>query len=359
MNAAESTSSLFDPEFEEIHVLHHHGSGLRAILAIHDTSLGPAFGGVRFRRYDDLADALDDVRRLARGMTNKCAMAGLPAGGGKVVVMDEPDLDREAAFRFLGKHIESMAGRFFTSRDLGTTTEDMRNVKHNTQYVVVPETGGESDLNQQTANGVFAAIEGCLDVIGIDEWKKIRIAIQGLGEIGLALATKMARHGAVVHGCDIDSARAGRAADTLPLTLVDPDEIYDVPCDVFAPCAVGHVLGPDTIKRLRCRFIAGAANNQLVNDECGDHLHQRDIMYAPDFIVNAGAVLVGASICLPGVSHPGDFSGIAKTVHSIMVESISKGESPHRTASRRAEALWRQARQRRIHSAASSPRAAD
>lgn len=346
--------SLLESEFEEVTFLHDPGSGLRAVLAIHDTSLGPAAGGIRCVPYEDTSKALEDALRLARSMTRKCAIAGIPAGGGKVVIIDHDGWRRARGFRALGRYVEDMHGRFLTSRDLGTTVQDLVEVAETTRYVTIPREEGQLDLSQRVADGVFAAADCCLDILGIDMRRGMHVVIQGLGEIGLRLATLMVRSGAKVTGCDIDASRGGRAADTLPIELVAPDKIYDVEGAVFAPCAVGGILNAETIPRLKCQIIAGAANNQLADDRCAEMLLERNILLAPDFIVNAGAVMVGCGLAIPHYNPPADMSAIAETLREVVHEAMEKEQSPHQVALRSADELWRQARRQREETARSA-----
>jgi leucine dehydrogenase len=335
-------------EFEEITYLADPRSGLRAILAVHDTSLGPALGGIRCCAYADEAAALADVLDLARDMTAKVMLAELPAGGGKCVVLDHPGLDRKEAYSRLGDHIDAMRGRFFTAADLGTTVRDLKQVSRRTRFVATPEHGVSEDLAGRAAEGVFLAAGTALDVLGQAEWNGCRIAIQGLGAIGLKLAMLALRAGARVIASDVNAEHAGRAADNVPITLVEPDCIFDADCDVFAPCAHGHVLDATTIPRLRARVVCGAANRQLAGPECGDLLARRGIVYAPDVLVNAGAVISGCGPALSGFDRPRDLSGIGHRLRAVLVESMSTGVPPHRIVQARAQQLLADARARGI-----------
>lgn len=340
-------AELLDPEFEDILFWSDPASGLQAVAAIHDTSLGPALGGIRTCSYSSRMEAVEDVKRLARGMTHKCALSGLPAGGGKVVVLDQPQMKRGAAFRALGSRIESLGGRLRTARDLGTTSKDLREVAATTSYVTTAAGISCEFLDEMAAEGVFVCAGTCLDVLGISEWNRVRIAIQGLGGVGLRLAMRVAKLGAEVIACDTDASHADRAVDDIGLTLVSPEALYDVQCEVFAPCAVGGVINKETIPRLRCRVVAGAANNQLEDDECGDELARRNILYAPDFIANAGAVMAGGAKMLDQKESDRPMERLRATLLDIVMESMKMGVPPHRIAMRKAEERWRQARDRR------------
>ena len=338
-------AQLLTSDFEEVRFLHDPASGLRAVLVLHDTSAGPAIGGIRCKAYERREQAVEDALRLARAMTYKSAVAEIPAGGGKVVVVDHPGMDRAAAFRALGKRIEELSGRFYTGRDLGTDARDLEEVARTTRYVTTARGVSNEKLDAATAEGVFLASGTCLEVLGIAEWGNARIAIQGLGKVGLRLAVMAARLGAEVFACDRDAEREGRAVDSVGLTLVEPDAIYEVPCEVFAPCASGGILTPETIERLRCRVVAGAANNQLASPEAGDLLHREGILYAPDFVVNSGALLVGCVDVLGDRGQGPPLAVIGKTLREIVLRSMSTDEPPHRIAVAIAEERWRKARQ--------------
>jgi leucine dehydrogenase len=314
---------------------------------IHDTSLGPALGGIRCIPYADEGEALADAMRLARGMTLKCLLNELPAGGGKAAILDHPGLNRPAAFAALGEFIERMGGRFFTAADLGTTPADLRSVGRATRFVATPEHGVPDDLGERAAEGVYLAASTALDFLGIDEWKGQRIAIQGLGSVGARLAMLARRAGARVFASDVNSERAGHAADTLPITLVEPDRIWEQECEVFAPCAGSHVLDATTIPRLRSRIVCGSTNQPLATDEAGDQLAARNVLVVPDLLASAGAVILGCTPALPGFERPRDLSGIARRLRSVLAESLRTQVPPHRIANARAEQLLREARERR------------
>jgi leucine dehydrogenase len=289
---------------------------------------------------------------LARAMTLKVLLAELPAGGGKCVVLDHPKLDRKLAFARLGEHIEAMGGRFFTAGDLGTGANELKALSRTTRYVATPEHGVHEDLALRAAEGVFHAAGIALDVLGQGEWNGVRVAIQGLGATGLALAMQALRAGANVIASDANAERAGRASDTFPLTLVAPDKILDVDCDVFAPCAHGQVLNEQNLERLRCRIVCGSANRQLENLETGDLLAKRGIVYCPDLLVNAGAVLMGCGPALKDHPRPKDVSGIGRRLRAVLVESMTTGVPPHRIVLARAEQRLAEVRARRLGASA-------
>jgi len=282
--------------FEQVVFCHHPDIGLRAIIVIHDTTLGPALGGTRMWPYASEAEALTDALRLARGMTYKAAAAGLNAGGGKAVIIGDPKKDKsEALFRAFGRFVESLKGRFITGEDVGIDVNDVEYMAMETRYVVglSREHGGGGDPSPVTAYGVMQGIRACLlERFGSQDIRGRRIVIQGLGKVGFHLARLLSRHGATVIGADIDPDRVAFARRHIPkLQVVEPEAVYDVEADVFAPCALGGILNDATIPRLRAPIVAGAANNQLAEDRHGDLLHRRGILYAPDYVINAGGLI--------------------------------------------------------------------
>jgi glutamate dehydrogenase/leucine dehydrogenase len=275
-------------------------TGMRAIIAIHDSALGPARGGTRYKAYDSEEAALEDVLRLSRGMTYKFAFTDMPRGGGKAVMLkQEGTADKRVLLRSFGRFVQLMAGRFGTGPDLGTSAEDMVDIARETDYVwaIDRRFGGTGDSTPLTAEGVFAGIGAALDeVYGSSEVAGRRVAIQGLGGVGGRLAELLVAAGAVVVGADVDPARAKELALRLDVTVEDPDALYDVPCDVFSPNAIGGVLNEHTIPRLQCRIVAGGANNQLATAADGARLLERGILYAPDYVINSAApyAVIGA-----------------------------------------------------------------
>ncbi|MBI2847827.1 MAG: Glu/Leu/Phe/Val dehydrogenase [Chloroflexi bacterium] len=269
--------------------------GLKAIIAIHDTTLGPALGGVRMRPYKSEEEALCDVLRLGRAMTFKAAAAGLNLGGGKAVILGDPAKDKtDGLFRALGCFIESLGGRYITTEDVGTTERDMENIRMETAYVTgLPLSRGSSgDPSPATAHGIYHGMRACLkDVFGSDSMKGRTVAIQGVGKVGYYLARHLYDAEVNLIVADVNSEAAHRAKKDFGASVVAADEIYGVECDIFAPCALGASLNRRTIPRLKCRIVAGAANNQLEEDTDGDLLQQRGILYAPDYIINAGGVI--------------------------------------------------------------------
>ncbi len=277
---------------EQVVFCHDKASGYRGIIAIHDTTLGPALGGCRFWNYASEDAAIVDALRLSRGMTYKNAVAGLNLGGGKsVIIGDNTAANREMLFRAHGRFVDSLGGRYVTAEDVGTTVEDMDFVHMETKHVT--GLGSKSgDPSSVTAHGVFRAIQAsAFQQWGSDRLDSRTIAIQGLGHVGYYLAKALHAAGAKLIVTDIDAGRVRRVVDEMGATAVALDEIYRAKADIFTPCALGGVINDDTIPQLKVAIVAGAANNQLLEDRHGDALEARGILYAPDYVANAGGVI--------------------------------------------------------------------
>ena len=291
-------------DYENIFFCQEKTLGLKAIIVIHDTTLGPAAGGIRMWPYESEAEALKDVLRLARGMTYKCAAAGASYGGGKCVVIGDPKRDKtEARLRTLGRFINRLNGLFITGVDVGTTPEDMLVIRQETPFVVtVPEAwGGPGDSSQATAYGVVQGIRASLkEIYGSPDLQGRTIALQGTGAVGKHALKYLVEAGAIVTIADIDQERARLVAAEYNTHLVSPEEIHSLRADVYCPCALGNVLNDQTIPELRCKIVCGSANNQLGEEHHGDLLQQRGILYAPDYIVNTGGLLAGLDSLNPG-----------------------------------------------------------
>ena len=270
---------------------------LKAIIAIHNTTLGPAIGGTRRWVYKSEEAAIRDALRLSRTMTYKFAVSGCNAGGGKIVMLvDSMEEKSEATYRALGRFIEGLNGGFTAGADVGTSTRELKFMRAETEYVagIPDECIGLTDVSPQTAMGVFQGIRACLnEVFGNTEIAGKVFAIQGLGNVGSALARLLHESGGKLIVTDVDDRRIQSLAKDLNARIAGLEEIYDVQCDVFSPCALGGILNDQTIRRLKCKIVAGAANNQLLEDRHGDHLHERAILYAPDFVINAGGAIYG------------------------------------------------------------------
>jgi leucine dehydrogenase len=277
---------------EQLVVCYDKSSGYRGVIAIHDTTLGPALGGTRFWNYPTDDDAIVDALRLARGMTYKNAVAGLNLGGGKAVIIgDNRTTSREMLFRAHGRFVDSLGGRYVTAEDVGTSTGDMDFVHMETDYVT-GLAGASGDPSPVTAHGVFRAIQASAFYCwGSASLQNKTVALQGLGQVGRNLAMELHAAGAKLVITDIDPERVKAVAAATGARAVPTEEIYCQPADIFAPCALGAVINDTTIPQLRVQIVAGAANNQLDEDRHGDMLEERGILYAPDYVANAGGVI--------------------------------------------------------------------
>lgn len=291
----ELMSTITEMGHEEVVFFHARDLGLKAIVAIHDTTLGPALGGCRMLPYKSDEEALYDVLRLSRGMTYKNAVAGLELGGGKSVIIGDPKKDRnEAFFRAFGRYIESLNGRYITAEDVNTSVEDMVNIFKETTHVGgIPEShGGSGDPSPFTALGVFRGIEAAAErQYGSRDLSKLTFAVQGAGNVGGHLTKLLREAGARVHVCDPDEGRVQRLVEEFGADRVGLEEIYETDAQVFSPCALGGSINPASLAKLKCEIIAGSANNQLDNGTTGDELDRRGILYVPDYVINAGGVI--------------------------------------------------------------------
>ena len=281
-------------DYEQVVFCNDSESGLKAIIVIHNTALGPALGGTRMWPYESEGEALEDALRLAKGMTYKNAAAGLNLGGGKTVIIGDPSKDKsEVMFRRFGQFVESLNGRYITAEDVGTTEQDMDYIHMETNYVTGTSIGqGSGDPSPVTAYGIYKGIKATAKVaFGNDSLKDRVIAVQGVGQVAYTLCRHLHEEGAKLIVTDINKAAVDRAVNDFGATSVKPNEIYSVECDIYAPCALGAIINDDTIKQFKTKAIAGSANNQLKEDKHGDLLHKMGIIYAPDFVINAGGVI--------------------------------------------------------------------
>ncbi len=280
---------------EQVVFCHNKDAGLKAIIAIHNTTLGPALGGTRMWPYKSEAEALNDVLRLSRGMTYKNAVAGLDIGGGKAVIIGNPATDKsEALFRAFGKFVDSLGGRYITAEDVGIDVNDMEYVYRETEYVtgVHQVHGGSGDPSPFTAYGTLQGLMATLNKkFGDEEVGKYSYAVQGLGHVGMEFVKLLKERGAKIFVTDINKALVDKAVSEYGAEAVGLDEIYDVAADVYSPCALGGTVNEQTLPRLKAKVICGAANNQLANNAIGDEVTKRGILYAPDYAVNAGGVM--------------------------------------------------------------------
>ncbi len=299
----EETSSdfpLFDRiesrEHEQVVVCSEPQIGLKAIIAIHDTTLGPALGGVRMWNYNNEHEAMRDVLRLSRGMTYKAAISGLNLGGGKAVIIGDPKTEKsEALFRAFGRYVDGLAGRYITAEDVGIDVQDMEWVHMETKYVTgIPHyLGGSGDPSPVTAYGVYMGMKACTQkAYGSDSLSGRKIAIQGAGHVSSHLAEYLSNENAELYISDIDEEKVNEVAENTGATVVDPEDIYGLDVDIFSPCALGGIINDDTISQFKCDIIAGAANNVLDEENRhGQMLVDHGILYAPDYVINAGGLI--------------------------------------------------------------------
>jgi leucine dehydrogenase len=283
-------------EHEQVVICSDPSTGLKAIIAIHDTTLGPSLGGTRMWNYDTEQEALRDVLRLSRGMTYKAAISGLNLGGGKAVIIGDPHTDKnEVLFRAFGRYIDTLGGRYITAEDVGITMRDMEWIHMETKYVTgLPKaTGGSGDPSPVTASGVYKGMKAMAKkAYGSDSLKGKRIAIQGAGHVSSYLAGLLAKENAKLFISDIYEDKAGEVAKKTKAEVVHPDNIYSLDVDIFSPCALGGVINDQTIPALKCDIIAGSANNVLEDEQKhGQVLLEQGIMYAPDYVINAGGLI--------------------------------------------------------------------
>src|SRR5690625_143543 len=287
-------SYMANDDYEQLLFCQDKNSGLKAMIAIHDTTLGPALGGARMWTYDSEEKAIEDALRLARGMTYKNAAAGLNLGGGKAVIIGDPNKDKnEEMFRAFGRYIQSLNGRYITAEDVGTTVDDMDFIHMETDYVTGTSGFGSSgNPGPVTAYGVYKGIQATAkEAFGTDSLAGKTVAVQGIGNVAFRLCHYLYEEGAQLIVTDINKKAVEKAVEKFGATAVDPDDIYDVACDIYSPCALGATLNDETIPKLQAKAIAGSANNQLKLEKHGDDLYERGIVYAPDFVINAGGVI--------------------------------------------------------------------
>ena len=326
---------------EEVAFFNNEKAGLKCIIAIHSTKLGPALGGCRLWPYQSEEDALFDVLRLSRGMSFKNAAAGLPVGGGKGVIIADPSQKTDALFEAYAEAVDSLGGRYLTAEDVNTDTHDADIMLRKTQYVV-GRANVSGDPSPFTAIGVFEGIKATAKFLnGSDDLNGMTIAVQGLGKVGFAVAEYLHQAGAKLIVCNRSNrVLMKRAVEEFGATEVASDAIYSQKCDIFAPCALGAVINYDTIPQLNCKAVAGAANNVILDDACGLELKKKGIVYAPDFIINGGGVINAAQEAFTTYDKEKvlkQVRNIYNTVYSILEESKSTGEPEGAIAQRFAE----------------------
>lgn len=342
----------FQNGFEQVVFCNDQATGLRAIIAIHDTTLGPALGGCRFRDYENQNEALIDVLRLARGMTYKTAAAGLPLGGGKAVIIGKPDsLKSEALFRAFGRFVHSLSGRYITAEDVNITVEDMNQVALETPYVtgITSNAGGSGDPGPVTAWGIFAGIKAAARYrLGKEQLKGVRVAIQGCGSVGSHLAGYLHEAGALLTVSDISPENVRKVQTKTGAQVASPESIFSQDADIFSPCALGGCLNDATIPVIKAPIIAGAANNQLLDETRHmNMLMEKKILYAPDYVINAGGVI---NVCheLRGFDAQkarDEAEGIGETLSKLFAAAETMGQNTHLAANQLAETRIAKARE--------------
>jgi leucine dehydrogenase len=347
--------SVFEePEFdhhEEVVFCHDRDAGLQGIIAIHDRTLGPALGGTRMWPYPSDDEALNDALRLSRGMTYKAALADVPYGGGKAVIIGDPRRQKTPALWIaFARFLNNLHGRFITGEDVGTNVADMDFLKQFTPYVAGTTPGGVGDPSPATAWGVFHGIRAAVaHKFGMSELKGLRVAVQGLGHVGFALCRLLNDAGAKLVVADIDERRVQNAVAEFGAEEVGADAILAAPCDVLAPCALGAIVNAETIPQIKAAVIAGSANNQLASPEHAEDLEDRGILLAPDYVINAGGLMAIAQEG-PNYDRTKAFERIARihdTLRDLFKESERLAIPPTRLADRRAKERLERAQRRR------------
>lgn len=319
-------------------------SGLKAIIAVHSTVLGPAAGGCRIWSYETEAEALSDALRLSRGMTYKNAIAGLDLGGGKSVIMLQNGQQKTRAMMLaFGKAVEELNGDYYTAEDVGSTTEDMAVVRTQTNYVAGLSEGKFASGNPSpvTARGVFEGIKlACATAFNVSRLDGLRFAVQGVGHVGWNLCEMLHASGAELIISDVNQERCRSAAERFSAEIGDPDQFHAVECDVYAPCALGGTLNTVSIPEIKARIVAGAANNQLARESDADQLFETGVLYMPDFLINAGGIL-NAAAEIKKIADKGwvdeQIAVLVSTMQSVLEGSQAENRSPHHIAMGMAE----------------------
>ena len=334
-------------QFEQIVYCHDPKVGLKAIVSMHSTALGPAVGGCRMWNYASEQEALTDVLRLSKGMTYKASISGLNWGGGKAVIMGDAKsaTKNRAMLERFGEYIDRLGGNYVTAKDVGISSEDLAIVKTRTKHVlgIDGEPGSSGDPSPATAWGVYHGMKSCAKhAFGNASLKDLKIVVQGLGSVAYYMIEHLLAEGAKVIACDVDPVAVDRAVKKYGIEVVRADAIYDVPSDVFAPCALGAIINPQTLERLKTKIVAGAANNQLATSSDGMELMRRGIVYAPDYVINAGGLI---NIYYEGYEEGGysktrafeHVERIGKTLTEILDRSKSEKQPSYLVADKIAE----------------------
>lgn len=314
-------------------------SGLRAWIALHHTQRGPAYGGIRVWNYRNEGEAALDALRLAKAMTFKCVLAGIQGGGGKTVVLADSIRDRRLAVHALGRAIENLGGVYRAGPDAGFDEHDQRHLAETTQYVAHFHDGVLRPAEEATAEGAEMAIRAALEHVGVDDLSGVRVAVQGLGAVGLTLCRRLLALGIEVLGSDLKVAACAHARE-LGVKLIDPTEVLRAEVDVFVPCALGGVLHELSIPRVGARIVAPVANNALSSEDLADSLHERGVLYLPDFVSNAGALIEGAGYEATGRTEwAAEIQAIGDTVRDLLDDAAATGRTPMQAAAARARAI--------------------
>jgi len=334
---------------EQVSYFHDKASGLKAIIGVHSTVLGPALGGCRMWKYADEQAAIRDVLRLSRGMTYKAAVAGLNLGGGKAVIMADSHTQKTTEMlKAFGRAVEAMGGRYITAEDVGMSVADIDLISTQTKYAVGGSNeGGSGDPSVMTAFGVFQGMKAALKHAGLGEnLDGMRVVIQGAGNVGYHLASYLNAAGAKLMVADIYPAQMERLVSEFQAEIIAPDKVYSTECEVFAPCALGAILNSQTIPQLKCKVVAGSANNQLDSESDGYDLFSRGIVYAPDYAINSGGV-INVAAELDGYNHANVVAKVTRvynTIADILDRSKAQAVPPHKAADEIAELRLAQAK---------------
>ena len=327
--------SMDNKGHEEVVYCNDKGTGLKAIIAIHSTTIGPALGGCRMWNYETERDALNDVLRLSRGMSYKAAIAGLNLGGGKAVIIGDSKKEKnEILFRSFGRFVQGLAGRYITAEDVGTSVKDMEWVRMETSYVtgISRALGGSGDPSPVTALGTCSGIKASVKKqLGKDSLQGLKIAVQGLGQVGYYLCKYLHKQGAMLYVTDIHNEPIKRVANEFGAKVIKPNEIYKANVDIYAPCALGSILNDETIPKLKCSIVAGAANNQLkLEDAHAQMLKDRNILYAPDYAINAGG-LINVANEIEGYNRERAFKQAEEGIYDTLMTIFDKSEKDNVT----------------------------
>ncbi|GAB4391578.1 MAG: amino acid dehydrogenase [Gammaproteobacteria bacterium] len=322
-------------EYGEIHIKVDKATGLRAIIAIHSTKNGPALGGCRCIEYTNNYSGIKDALRLGQAMSYKAAILGLPHGGGKSVLLKPKSInDRRAYFHTFGKFVDSLGGRYIAAVDSGTSIQDMDYIVEQTRYVA-SHSGLNGDPSPATAVGVFRGIQAAVKFkLGKDNLDNLHIAIQGVGNVGYELAKLLHQAGARLSVTDISADAVKRCVDEFNATAIPADKIYEIECDIYAPCALGATLNDQTIPQLKATIVAGSANNQLGQLVHGEQLHNRGILYAPDYVINAGGLVYAATRYAHGANtNPAEIEHKINNIYDTLMNIFNRAHNEHQPTS--------------------------